>query len=256
MRLVLCLETVSVWISKWDCCAYNRSECVDCGSTNTWPLLKWPTNKKGIADFTILCSSCMFLRRVSMGASASAKSCWILICQKCHKKRNLRKSSKFSLSHAHSRSGTSDWKESAEKLVETECSNKKLSDSIFPASMKLRKFWNPIVILYLPKTQWISSSKNESSRGIEPRRSFLTGQGFNISFWTLLGRASSDHSLPLNSSEQVWSLLPHFSKGFRHGVTGPVRPWPWKLLPRLPGIRSGAPCSDTANRAKCCGRSP
>ena len=121
MRRVLCLETVSVWISKWDCCAYNRSECVDCGSTNTWPLLKWPTNKKGIADFTILCSSCMFLRRVSMGASASAKSCWILICRKCHKKRSLRKSSKFSLSHVHSRSGTSDWKESAEKLVETEC---------------------------------------------------------------------------------------------------------------------------------------
>lgn len=28
---------------------------------------------------TFPCSSCMFLRRVSMGASASAKSCWILI---------------------------------------------------------------------------------------------------------------------------------------------------------------------------------
>ena len=36
------------------CCAYTRPECVDCGSTNTLPLLKWPTNKKGIADSVLL----------------------------------------------------------------------------------------------------------------------------------------------------------------------------------------------------------
>lgn len=77
MVSISCLMTSSFFSCSWRNFARRKKP-------SEWKQTSWHRDSAGSWGLkstcsTFPCSSCMFLRRVSMGASASAKSCWILI---------------------------------------------------------------------------------------------------------------------------------------------------------------------------------
>ena len=154
MVSISCLMTSSFFSCSWRNFARRKKP-------SEWKQTSWHRDSAGSWGLkstcsTFPCSSCMFLRRVSMGASASAKSCWILIWRR----KVAKKLDTLLVWIVAERNRTLERNQTLHqkyKFPEGPHWNEKISTStlhtlqIFghEASIKLRKFWKPIVILYL-----------------------------------------------------------------------------------------------------------
>ena len=154
MVSISCLMTSSFFSCSWRNFARKKKP-------SEWKQTSWHRDSAGSWGLkstcsTFPCSSCMFLRRVSMGASASAKSCWILIWRR----KVAKKLDTLLVWIVAERNRTLERNQTLHqkyKFPEGPHWNENISTStlhtlqIFghEASMKLRKFWKPMVILYL-----------------------------------------------------------------------------------------------------------